>query len=106
MNEDNELFNDELDDASDLTDDLDDDDELDGGVVPDDYDDLDDDDDDDEDDDDDDDDDYEDATADEIDFVIALYRDRGIVLDVDAIGSVDEVRERIFAAVDGLVGAR
>ena len=38
--------------------------------------------------------------------VIALYRDRGIVLDVDAIGSVDEVRERIFAAVDGLVGAR
>ena len=28
------------------------------------------------------------------------------LLDVDAIGSVDEVRERIFAAVDGLVGAR
>ncbi len=77
MNEDNELFNDELDDASDLTDDLDDDDELDGGVVPDDYDDLDDDDDDDEDDDDDDGDDYEDATADEIDFVIALYREDG-----------------------------
>ena len=77
MNEDNELFDDELDDASDLTDDLDDDDELDGGVVPDDYDDLDDDDDDDEDDDDDDDDDDEDATADEIDFVIALYREDG-----------------------------
>ena len=77
MNEDNELFDDELDDASDLTDDLDDDDELDGGVVPDDYDDLDDDDDDDEDDDDDDGDDYEDATADEIDFVIALYREDG-----------------------------
>ena len=77
MNEDNELFNDELDDASDLTDDLDDDDELDGGVVPDDYDDLDDDDDDDEDDDDDDGDDYEDATADEIDFVIALFREDG-----------------------------
>lgn len=72
MNEQDELYDDELDDAADLTDDLDDDDELDGGVIPDDYDDL-----DDEDDLDDDEDDYEDATAEEIDFVVALYREDG-----------------------------
>lgn len=73
MNEQDELYDDELDDAADLTDDLDDDDELDGGVIPDDYDDL----DDGEDDLDDDEDDYEDATAEEIDFVVALYREDG-----------------------------
>lgn len=52
---------------------LDDDDELDGGVIPDDYD----DDLDDDDYDDDEFDDYEDATAEEIDFAVALYREDG-----------------------------
>ncbi len=58
--------------VDDLTDEsLDDDEDLDGGVVADDYD------DDDDSDDDDDDDDYEDATDEDIDFVIALYREDG-----------------------------
>ncbi|GAA2180661.1 hypothetical protein GCM10009785_12420 [Brooklawnia cerclae] len=76
MSEDDELIvhDDDLEEASDLDDDLDDDDELDGGVVPDDYD---DDLDEEDDEDDDDDDDYEDATIEEIDFVVALYREDG-----------------------------
>lgn len=51
-------------------------DDFDSGVVSDDYDDLDDSDDDDEDDDAEDD--YEDAAPDEIDFVVALYREDGV----------------------------
>lgn len=34
--------------------------------------------------------------------VIALYRDRGLVVDVDAVGTVDEVRDRITAGLDAL----
>lgn len=34
--------------------------------------------------------------------VIALYRERGLLVEVDAIGTVDEVRERIVAALDAL----
>ena len=66
---------DELEDSADLVDSLDDDSDLDGGIVSDDYDELDESDDDD---DDDDDDDYEDATVEEIDFVVALYREDGV----------------------------
>ncbi len=67
---------DELEDAADVVDSLDDDSDLDGGIVSDDYDELDEPDDDD--DDADDDDDYEDATVEEIDFVVALYREDGV----------------------------
>lgn len=35
--------------------------------------------------------------------VIALYRDRGIVVEVDAVGTVDEVRLRIEDALDELL---
>lgn len=38
----------------------------------------------------------------ETDEVIALYRERGVVLEVDAVGTVEEVRDRINAALDGL----
>lgn len=71
MSDDDMRFNDE----DDLLDDLDDDDDLDGGVVPDDYDD--DLDDEDEDYGDEDDEEYEDASADEVDFVAAAYREEG-----------------------------
>lgn len=39
---------------------------------------------------------YHQQTAD----VIALYRERGLVVEVDAVGPVDEVRDRIAAALD------
>lgn len=64
-------------DEDDLEEILGDDDEVDDAVVPDDYDDDDEEDEDDEDADEDDLDDYEDATPDEVDFVVALYREDG-----------------------------
>lgn len=79
MNDDDTRFVDE----DEFEDDLNDDDDLDGGVVPDDYDDLDDEDEDGEDDFDDED--YEDATIDDVDFVTAVYREEGspVVLPLD-----------------------
>ena len=38
--------------------------------------------------------------------VIAIYRERGLVVDVDAMGLVDEVRDRIASGIDGLIAAR
>lgn len=43
---------------------------------------------------------------DETEEVIALYRERGRVIEVDAVGTVDEVRHRINTALDGLLAAR
>lgn len=85
----------EIDDLTDES--LDDDEDLDGGVVADDYDE--DDDSDDEDDEDDDDDDYEDATEDEIDFVVALYREDGqpvaTALDSELANDLDDLIEQL-----------
>ena len=44
---------------------------------------------------------YHDETAE----VIALYRERGVVIEVDAMGAVKEVRDRINAALDELLPA-
>ena len=80
--------------VDDLTDEsLDDDEDLDGGVVADDYD------DDDDSDDDDDDDDYEDATDEDIDFVVALYREDGqpvaTALDSVLANDLDDLIEQL-----------
>lgn len=42
----------------------------------------------------------------ETEEVIALYRDRGLVVDVDAVGTVDEVRHRIDTALVAFLAAR
>ena len=42
----------------------------------------------------------------ETEEVIALYRERGILIEVDAVGTVDEVRDRINTALDRLLAAR
>ena len=34
--------------------------------------------------------------------LIDVYRDRGILIEVDGLGEVDEVTERIFAALDDI----
>ena len=81
----------EIDDLTDES--LDDDEDLDGGVVADDYD------DDDDSDDDDDDDDYEDATDEDIDFVVALYREDGqpvaTALDSVLANDLDDLIEQL-----------
>lgn len=34
--------------------------------------------------------------------VVAVYRERGLVVDVDAVGTVDAVRDRITSGLDAL----
>jgi adenylate kinase len=41
--------------------------------------------------------------ADQTEPLLAVYRERGMLLEVDGMGDVDEVTERIFGALDGIV---
>lgn len=76
-------------------DNLDDDADLDGGVVSDDYEELDDEDDEDDGEDGDDEDEYEDATPEEVDFVVAFYREDGnpvvVGLPLECANDLDEL---------------
>ncbi|MDN5744613.1 MAG: adenylate kinase [Nocardioidaceae bacterium] len=43
----------------------------------------------------------QDVYAAETAVLLPIYRERGILVEVDGVGSIDEVQQRIFAALDG-----